>query len=200
MGHEERFLPLIHEFGQTLVKLLVECSRRRKGIFLVFHPEDKPTRWGDLDITRQSSGQKEYWEFDPDEFKDKVSDLCTLLQKSSSSDGAIVLSRKDNGFMVYTKIYIQLNWLIDETSHRKALAMKGVQARLKYPALRSFGTKHNAAYEYAMTNKQGGFAVTVSSDGPVTLFYPQEMDEQEARGLGDPDLADWKWRVNIVRM
>lgn len=198
-GRQERFHPLIQEFSNTLVKLLIECSRRRKGIFLVFHPQDKPDRWGNLDITQQSSSRKFPWEFHEEEFKEKVAQLCTLLQKSSSSDGAIVVSRKDNGFIIYTKISIQLNGL-DDTILRKALAMKGVQARSKYPALRSFGTKHNAAYEYAMTNSQGGFAVTVSSDGPVTLFYPQEMTEQEARSLGDPELADWKWRVNIIRM
>ena len=199
-GRQQRFRPLIQEFSRALVRLLVECSRRRKGIFLVFHPEDKPARWGDLDITQQGSGRRYWWEFDADESKEKVAQLCTLLQQSSSSDGAIVLSRKDNGFEVYTKISIQLNWLVDDEILRQALAMKGVQARLEYPALRSFGTKHNAAYEYAMTNGQGGFAVTVSSDGPVTLFYPEKMTEQRASTLGDPEVKDWPWWVNIIRM
>ncbi len=176
-----------------LIDFAKQSSRRRKGVFLVFHRGPKPERWESLDVASQEKSKQMIWELSRGFGADKRQ-LWGFLKGASVADGAIVFCHEENSehLAIYTKTRIIHSNLKPE-DHKNALMMKGLQAREEYPELRSFGTKHSAAYEYAMTS-QSGFAIVVSEDGPVALFYPEELDEPK------PPLKDWRWRVGIERM
>lgn len=197
-GHRTRIERLLTD---GLVRFLVESSRRHKGIFMVFHPGPKPRGWHRLDVTEGFSERQEdeaFHEFDIDMLEREEDNFWRYLREASVSDGAIIFTIQNGKLQVHPKVHMTLE--VSERDHLSAFTMKGSQARREYPQLRSFGTKHSAAYEYALTNKSSGFAVVVSSDGPVSLFQPQDIDRDTMRRDYGIELRNWKRKVNIIRM
>lgn len=177
-----------------LIDFTKQSSRRRKGVFLVFHRGAKPEQWESLDVAGQDRGKRMAWNLE-EGFGTSRGQLWGFLAGASVADGAIVFCFQDGAedLEIHTKIRITIQGELDADEHKSALIMKGLQAREDYPELRSFGTKHSAAYEYAMS-QENGFAIVVSDDGPVTLFYPEKLRRPK------PPLKNWFRRVGIARM
>ena len=198
-GQRRRFERILTD---VIVRFVIESSRRFKGLFLVFHTGPKPRGWHRLDVAESLSGDGETLydrEFDFDEIEQEEESFWRYLREVSASDGAIIFTVRDDKLQVQPKVHVTLD--VSEKDHLSAFTMKGYQARGDYPQLRSFGTKHSAAYEYALTDKNGGFAVTVSGDGPVSLFYQETIEDVDfSRRYPEMPDKDWKRVVRIVRM
>jgi len=184
-----------------MVKLFSRISRQKKGALFVFHPGDRPDGWcstdtaaGDAPETKanwlaflqQGTQHDSFWKH---------------IEQFSAVDGAVVFL-KDGIILNKIRIVLQL----DLNASKDMPKIKAAQTWLDYPWLRSCGTKHSAAYEYALTT-DSGFAVTVSADGPVTLFFPEVIDLQKKNKIKEwlkefrnvPEITHNK-SVRIIRL
>lgn len=251
LGHitDDNRVGILREVESALTRFLQEQSRTHHGAFLVFHPEDKPSSWVDLDpvpngpSSTESTSSGRSWSLD-DACRSEWGreHLLPALREFSEVDGAIVLSLEragpDSGYRILLspRTQITIAPLLDTAEDlvegersrlranrqvpgrkgdgkvglrlRMVKAMKGLQAKHDYPKLRAVGTKHTAAYEYAMLS-ESGFAVVVSEDGPVSLFYCETFEAcdlaKHYHGAEELNakagvLKGWKRRVMMLGM
>lgn len=202
-----------------LLEYVEDRSRSREGALLVFYPGEKPPTWQSLDCAASAGTVSR----EP-EIEDWISKLLAedgkaefwgeLNKMAGHADGAVVFSLKEGtlGQLVTRIRVVPVPRLNGSGSDRdrvvlQALQMKAVQTIHEYSEVRSMGTKHGSAFEYAMMNPNG-FAVAVSVDGPVTLFYSLEAKTAELKKLYEKsaelfdeggELAGWNRYVVMKR-